>query len=77
MGKIFVIFILLFSSFNLFAEGNLASQPTKLELEIKGDLSMSAYSFELETGKFYKWVIESDQLFSQSCIPVSISISSK
>ena len=60
MGKIFVIFILLFSSFNLFAEGNLASQPTKLELEIKGDLSMSAYSFELETGKFYKRVIESD-----------------
>ena len=60
MKKILIIFIFLFSSFNLFAEGNLASQPTKLELQIKGDLSMSAYSFELETGKFYKWIIESD-----------------
>tara|TARA_B100000965_G_scaffold291901_1_gene249705 strand:+ start:589 stop:999 length:411 start_codon:yes stop_codon:yes gene_type:complete len=60
MKKILLIFIFLFSSFNLFAEGNLASQPTKLELQIKGDLSMSAYSFELETGKFYKWIIESD-----------------
>ncbi len=55
-----LIFGFFFASLNVFAEGNLASQPTKLELKIKGDLSMSSYSFELETGKFYKWVIESD-----------------
>ena len=59
-NSLIFIYSFFFLSLNAFAEGNLASQPTKLELEIKGDLSMSAYSFELETGKFYKWIIESD-----------------
>ena len=54
-----IIFIIFLSS-SLFAEGNLASQPTKLELEIRGDLSMNTTSFDLETGKYYKWIIESD-----------------
>ena len=54
-----IIFITLFS-FSSFAEGNLASQPTKLELEIRGDLSMNTTSFDLETGKYYKWIIKSD-----------------
>ena len=56
----FTIIFICFLSFSLFAEGNLASQPTKLELEIRGDLSMNTTSFDLETGKYYKWIIESD-----------------
>ena len=43
------------------AEGNLASRPTTLELAIDGrTLEFSAYEFELETGKYYKWEITSD-----------------
>ena len=58
--NIFVIIFITLFSFSSFAEGNLASQPTKLELEIRGDLSMNTTSFDLETGKYYKWIIESD-----------------
>ena len=58
--KIFTIIFIYSFSFSVFAEGNLASQPTKLELEIRGDLSMNTTSFDLETGKYYKWIIESD-----------------
>lgn len=43
------------------AAGNLASQPTTLELAINGrDLTFSTNTFELETGKYYRWVITSD-----------------
>ena len=46
------------------AEGNLASQPTTLEpLIMNGaDLSFSVTEYTLETGKYYKWRIESDGL---------------
>lgn len=43
------------------AEGNLASQPTELNLEIDGvSLAFSQTEFELETGKYYRWAITSD-----------------
>ena len=46
------------------AEGNLASQPTELEpLMMSGrELSFSIKEYTLETGKYYKWHIESDGL---------------
>lgn len=46
------------------AAGNLASQPTALEpLVMSGqDLSFSVTEYTLETGKYYKWHIESDGL---------------
>lgn len=43
--------------------GNLASQPTTLELAIDGrNLTFSQTEFTLETGKYYRWVISSDGL---------------
>lgn len=44
------------------AEGNLASKPTILEpLVMNGaDLTFSTNEYILETGKYYKWRIESD-----------------
>ena len=42
------------------AEGNLATQTTTLELDIKGDLTLEPKEFNLETGKYYKWIIRSD-----------------
>ena len=46
---------------NVQAEGNLASQPTEINLEIDGVmLSFSETEFELETGKYYRWAITSD-----------------
>jgi len=43
------------------AEGNLASQPTRLEpLVLGSDLSFSVKEYTLETGKYYKWKITSD-----------------
>ena len=43
------------------AEGNLASRPTDLpDLMLKGDLSMSATEYVLETGKSYRLNISSD-----------------
>lgn len=46
------------------AEGNFASQPTELEpLVMSGaDLTFSVTEYTLETGKYYKWRIESDGL---------------
>lgn len=46
-----------------FAAGNLASEPTTIELKIDGGaLTFSQTEYELETGKYYKWVITSDGL---------------
>jgi hypothetical protein len=43
------------------AAGNLASQPTHLELKIDGaKLEFSQTEYQLETGKYYKWSITSD-----------------
>ncbi len=43
------------------AAGNLASQPTTLELAIDGrNLTFSATEYTLETGKYYRWAITSD-----------------
>ncbi|RDE09189.1 hypothetical protein [Pelagibacterium lacus] len=45
------------------AEGNLASQPERLELSIDSrDLSFSNTEFQLETGKYYIWEITHDGL---------------
>lgn len=45
------------------AAGNLASEPTTIELKIDGGaLTFSQTEYELETGKYYKWVITSDGL---------------
>lgn len=45
------------------AAGNLASEPTTIELKIDGAaLTFSQTEYELETGKYYKWVITSDGL---------------
>ena len=59
--QILLIFIICtFFSINVVAKGNLATQTTKLELDIKGDLSLEPKQFNLETGKYYKWIIRSD-----------------
>ena len=43
------------------AEGNLASQPTTITLDIDGvALAFSQTQYELETGKYCKWEITSD-----------------
>jgi len=43
------------------AEGNLASRATRLDpLMLTGDLGFSVSSYELETGIYYRWRIESD-----------------
>lgn len=43
------------------AEGNLASLATRLEpLVVKGDLTFEPKEFQLETGKYYRWRIQSD-----------------
>jgi hypothetical protein len=53
--------ILALSVSSAFAEGNLASQPTTLELNIDTTaLTFSATEFELETGKYYTLVINHD-----------------
>jgi hypothetical protein len=42
------------------SEGNLASQPKRLEpLVLGADLSISVNEYQLETGKYYRWQIES------------------
>ena len=57
---IFLYILSIFLSSPIFAEGNIASKTTKLELEIKGDLTMQPKEFNIETGKYYKWIIKSD-----------------
>lgn len=43
------------------AEGNLASRATRLEpLVMDVDLNFSVKEYQLETGKYYRWRIESD-----------------
>ena len=56
----FAVCLLLAPSFSQIAtaRGNLASRPTELKLQIKGDLTMSAKEFKLETGKYYKLAVE-------------------
>lgn len=47
--------------FSAHSAGNLAAQPTTIELDINGrDLTFSQLEFELETGKYYRWVVTSD-----------------
>ena len=42
------------------AEGNLASRPERLETLLLGaDLSFSVKEYQLETGEYYRWRIES------------------
>ena len=53
-----ILALLFFTGAN--AEGNLATQTTTLELDIKGDLTLEPKEFNLETGKYYKWIIRSD-----------------
>jgi hypothetical protein len=43
------------------AKGNLASRGTRLEpLKLTGDLGFSVTEYRIETGKYYRWRIESD-----------------
>ncbi len=56
------ILIITLFSVSAYSKGNLASQPTRLEvLFLSGkDLSMSNTEYSLETGKYYKLSIEND-----------------
>ena len=58
--SILISILSLFSFTGANAEGNLATQTTTLELDIKGDLTLEPKEFNLETGKYYKWIIRSD-----------------
>ena len=58
--SILISILSLFSFTGVNAEGNLATQTTTLELDIKGDLTLEPKEFNLETGKYYKWIIRSD-----------------
>ncbi len=50
-----------FGATTAFAEGNLASQPTRLVLDIDTRaLEFSETEFQLETGKYYVWEINHD-----------------
>lgn len=65
VARTFFAFAAIFAvATNAQAEGNLASQPTELEpLVMSGaDLTFSVTEYALETGKYYKWHIESDGL---------------
>ena len=55
-----IFFISIFISLSVLGKGNLATQTTTLELDMKGDLSLTPKEFNLETGKYYKWIIRSD-----------------
>jgi len=56
-----VVSAMLFGMAGSHAEGNLASQPTTLELNIDTrELAFSQTEFELETGKYYIWSITHD-----------------
>jgi len=62
--KFFAVLALIAGTLPAYAEGNFASQLTELEpLVMSGqDLSFSVNEYTLETGKYYKWRIESDGL---------------
>ncbi len=52
--------ITVFAATGALAEGNLASRATRLDpLVLGADLSFSVKEFRLETGKYYRWRIES------------------
>ncbi|MBG76545.1 MAG: hypothetical protein CMI98_01555 [Pelagibacteraceae bacterium] len=55
-----VLCVSFFIASGVLAKGNLATQTTTLELDMKGDLSLTPKEFNLETGKYYKWIIRSD-----------------
>lgn len=55
------VLALLVSSAPAWAEGNLAARAERLpELRIDGAKGFSVTSYEIETGKFYRWRIASD-----------------
>ena len=58
--SILICILALLSFTGAHGEGNLATQTTTLELDIKGDLTLEPKEFNLETGKYYKWIIRSD-----------------
>lgn len=52
---------LVIAPFAVHAAGNLATQPTTLELDINGrTLTFNTNEFQLETGKYYRLVVTSD-----------------
>lgn len=52
--------VFIFAAAGAMAEGNLASRATRLDpLVLGADLSFSVKEFKLETGKYYRWRIES------------------
>jgi uncharacterized cupredoxin-like copper-binding protein len=57
----FAVLALLVTSAPAWAEGNLAARAERLpELRIDGAKGFSVNSYEIETGKFYRWRIASD-----------------
>lgn len=51
---------LLVASQTALAEGNLASKPTRLPpLVLNSDLTMSVKEYQVTTGKYYRWTVES------------------
>lgn len=49
-----------FAATTAFAAGNLASKPTDLDpLVVDANLNFSVKEYQIETGKYYRWTIES------------------
>lgn len=63
LGTMGLAALLMAFSTGVHAEGNLASQPTTLQLSIDTrTLEFSSTEYELETGKYYIWEITHDGL---------------
>ncbi len=61
MRRWFVVLALLVLLALAWAEGNLAARAERLPaLEIDGAKGFSVTSYEIETGKFYRWRVASD-----------------
>ena len=61
MRRWFVVLTVLLLPASAWAEGNLAARAERLPtLEIDGAKGFSVTSYEIETGKFYRWRIASD-----------------
>jgi hypothetical protein len=61
MGRAVLLTIVFLFAGPAWAEGNLATRAERLkELEINAAEGFSVTSYEIETGKFYRWRIESD-----------------
>ena len=61
MKRWFLVLVVLFWPASVLAEGNLAQRAERLpELEIRGAEGFSVTEYQIETGKFYRWRIESD-----------------